>query len=525
MPAAPSRHVTTAGGLICTSDYRASQAGAEALKAGGTCIDAGLAAAAVLNVVEPFNSHLGGDAFMLYWSAAERKVTAINGSGAAPFGLRFQDFAEQGIPVRGIRAATVPGQVHAWLTAHSRWGRLPVSRLFEPAIRHAEEGFEVSPMLGSALENMRDCRDQPGFRQQFLPDDTPPKAGQTLRQPNIAKALRLIARDGIGASYQGPISQALVNLSRSLGGWFEPQDFASHRTWIQEPISYDYHGWTVLEQPAPSQGMIVLQCLAVAKHLGLRDMPFDDPQRVHLMIEVLKSAYADRFRWWADPAFCRLPVERMLSDDYAAMRARLIDRRQARSYEPGDLAVGKDTTYFCVADADGNALSFIQSVFHSFGCGVVEPTFGILLNNRMNGFSTEKGHPNAVYPGKRPVHTLNTWMVLKDGQPAFVGGTPGGPSQVQWNFQMLSALLDYLMPLTLAIDLPRWSWEDRLRVSIEADFPEPLLTELKGRGHDLQIVPPKSAGRVQLIRIDSASHTREGCGDARIPSCVLPAER
>lgn len=520
----PSRHATTTGGLVCSSDYRASQAGIDMLNAGGTCIDAALAAAAVLNVVEPFNSHLGGDAFMLYWSAADKKVTAINGSGNAPACARLEDFAG-GIPLRGIRAATVPGQVHAWLTAHSRWGKLPLATLFEAAICCAEEGFEASPMLASALEQTRDCHDQPNFRRQFFADGQPPKAGDTLRQPNIAKALRLIARGGIDAYYRGPIAQALVDLSRSQGGWFEAQDLAGHRTSVEEALSYNYDGWTVLEQPAPSQGVIVLQCLAIARQLGLANLAFDDPQRTHLMIETIKAAYADRFRWWADPVFSRLPIQSLLSDNYAAQRAGLVDPNCARSYDPGNPAAGRDTTYFCVADAAGNALSYIQSVFHGFGCGVVEPTFGVVLNNRMNGFNTQEGHPNAVQAGKRPVHTLNTWMVLKDGEPAFVGGTPGGPSQVQWNFQTLLSLLNHGMSLERTVTTPRWSWQDGLAVSIERDFGEGMLSHLQARGHNLQIVPARSAGRVQLIRIDPASEIKEGCGDPRIDSAVLATKR
>ena len=519
------RYATTTGGIICTSDYRASLAGIRMLNNGGNCIDAAIAAAAVLNVVEPHNSHLGGDAFMLYGSAADKTVTALNGSGAAPSAARLEAFSG-GIPLRGIRAATVPGQVHAWLTAHGRWGKLPLATVLEPAITYSQDGCEISPTVASALAGAADCYDAPGFRQQFLPDGRPPAVGQTLRQPNIARTLKRLAKDGIDAYYHGPIAKALVELSRGLGGWFEPQDLAAHRTYVEPPIAYDYGDHRVLEQPSPSQGIIVLQCLALARQMKIQHLPFDDPVRVHLMIEILKACYADRFRWWADSSFGDLPIRRMLSDEYLAGRARLIDRDRAREYPAGDLAAGRDTTYLAVVDADGNALSYIQSIFHGFGCGVVEPTFGILLNNRMNGFCLTPGHPNALHPGKRPVHTLNTYMVLKSGTPVLVGGTPGGPSQVQWNFQVLSDMLDLGMAVDRAAAAPRWSWSDRLKIAIESDFGEPVLSFLGRRGHDLQITPPMGVGgRVQLIDLDSQTGIRTGVCDPRVDGAVLTTQR
>jgi len=520
------RHASGRTGIICSSDFRASEAGLQMLEAGGSCIDAAIAAAAVLNVVEPYNSHLGGDAFMLVFTPAEGCVTAVNGSGAAPFGARLQDFAGNGIPLRGIRAATVPGQVHAWFTAHRRWGRLPIETVLAPAIRLAEEGFAVRPELANAIAGSTDCHDQPGFKEQFFTDGKPPEAGQTLRQPNIAEALRLLARRGEEAFYRGPIAEALVQRSRELGGWFEPQDLASHHTYVQQPIIYDYKRWQIHEQPAPSQGVIVLECLGLAKHLGIADLPEKDPLRVHLMIESLKAAYADRFGFWGDPAFSRLPTAKMLSDEYLAARAASIHRDRAVEYEPGDLRLGRDTTYLCAADADGNAVSFIQSVFHGFGCGVVEPSFGVLLNNRMNGFCLQKGHPNCLYPGKRPVHTLNAWMVLQDDRPVWVGGTPGGFNQVQWNFQALTALLDLEISPVDALAAPRWSWLEGLKVRIEPDFGADTLSALRAAGHEIEITGPLGVGgRMQLIHLDGAQGIMIGACDPRVAGAVLAAKK
>jgi gamma-glutamyltranspeptidase/glutathione hydrolase len=340
----------------------------------------------------------------------------------------------------------------------------------EPAIAFSRDGYEVSKTLAGAIAQAADCHDQPGFRDQFFLAGKPPLAGQTLRHPNIADALQLLVAGGVDAYYRGPIADALVRLSRQLGGWFEPRDLASHRTAVLDPIAYDYNGYRILEQPAPSQGVIVLQCLALARQLGIRDLSFDNPDRVHRMIEILKACYADRFRFWADPAFATLPIEAMLSDNYLSDRAKLIDPDHARQYDPGPLAAGRDTTYFAVADAEGNALSYIQSVFHSFGCGVVEPTYGIVLNNRMNGFTLEPGHPNVLAPGKRPVHTLNTYLVMKDDVPLIIGGTPGGPSQVQWNFQVLSDILDRRPQMVLVRRAPR---QHRVRFRrVRVDRPE-----------------------------------------------------
>jgi len=511
------RRAASRAGMVCTSDWRATQAAVEVLESGGNFIDAAIAAAAVLNVVEPYNSHLGGDAFMLVWSAAEKRVTAVNGSGAAPFGARLEQFAESGIPFRGIRAATVPGQVHAWLTAHRRWGRLDMARLLEPAIRYAEEGFLVRERLARAIADATDCHEQPGFKEQFMPEGKPPAAGQRLRQPNTAEALRLLARKGIEAFYSGPIAEALVKLSRDLGGWFEPQDLRAHHTYLQQPLVMEYGPYTIYEQPAPSQGIIVLECLGLARHLGIDRLDEKDALRVHLMIEALKAAYADRNRWWGDPAFCRLPTQKMLSDEFLAQRAAEINRQAASQYEPADLTLGRDTTYLCVVDSEGNAVSLIQSIFHAFGCGVVEGRFGILLNNRMNGFFLEKRHPNGLYPGKRPVHTLNSWMVHQAGSPVLIGGTPGGPNQVQWNFQALTALLDKQKSLEQVLAAPRWSWVQGLEVQIEPEFGPEIIDDLRTRGHRITVTEPLGLGsRMKIIRVDRASGLLEGAIDPRV---------
>ena len=244
--------------------------------------------------------------------------------------------------------------------------------------------------------------------------------------------------------------------------------------------------------------------------------------RAHLMIETIKAAFADRFRWWADPAFTRLPTAKMLSDEYAAERASRIDRDRAAEYEPGDLRPGRDTTYLCAADGEGNAVSFIQSIFHGFGSGVVEPTFGIVLNNRMNGFNIEKGHPNCLQPGKRPVHTLNAWMVLLNDRPVLVGGTPGGANQVQWNFQALTALLDRQMSPVRTLGSPRWSWDQGLKVRVEPEFGQEAISALETRGHDLTVTGPLGVGgSMQLISLDAAVGMMSGACDPRVPGAVL----
>lgn len=523
------------------------------LRGGGSFIDAALAAAAVLNVVEPFASHLGGDAFLLVHEGATGRTVAINGSGAAPLGVRAADFAT-GIPTRGLRAATVPGQVHAWQTAHRLWGRLPWQSLFDRAIELAETGFAASDEYAAAVEGTRDVHEQPGFSGQFRPGGRPVAAGQIVRMPAVARTLREIAAGGAEAYYEGAIADRIGADSRRLGGWFEPQDLARHETRILEPLRIGYphlprptgpgtrgaspadpkraeldrcpltspagrsgaREWTIAEQPPPSQGFITLQALGISQALGLHELPFDDPQRVHGMIEAVRLAFADKDRYWADPERYRLPVRELLDPEYIRRRARLVRMDRAGAFAAGDIGAAGETTYLCAADETGNAVSFIQSIFYTFGSGVVVGDTGILLNNRMNGFVTRAGHVNEVSPGRRPVHTLNTYLVYDGPELRYVGGTPGGNKQVQWNVQVLSALLDHAMTVQQAAAAPRWAIDDDGTIRVERDYGDDVIEGLRRRGHRVRVVAPRTVGgKVQLLEVGRAGQAVAAACDPR----------
>jgi gamma-glutamyltranspeptidase/glutathione hydrolase len=397
--------------------------------------------------------------------------------------------------------------------------------LLARAIELAEKGSDATPELAGAVENTKDVHDQPGFTAQFRPGGQPVKAGQRMTMPLVARTLRQIADGGIDAYYRGSIAERIIADSRRLGGWFEKDDLALHHTRLLEPLRIDYGPptdgrpgrWWICEQPPPSQGFITLQALAIAQALGLQELPFKDARRVHGLIEAVKLAFADKQRYWADPEKIRLPVAELLAPAYVAQRARAVDLNRTAKYPPGTVRMRDgDTTYLCVADAEGNAVSFIQSIFYSFGSGVVVADTGILLNNRMNGFTTEHGHVNEVAGGKRPVHTLNTYLVYEGSKLRYVGGTPGGDKQVQWNTQMLSALLDHRMTVAEAVAAPRWSIDDDGTVHIESDYGQDVIDGLRARGHRVTVVAPKKGGgAVQLIAVGDAGTKYEAACDPR----------
>jgi gamma-glutamyltranspeptidase/glutathione hydrolase len=501
--------------MIASVNPLASAAGLRILREGGNAMDAAIAAGAVLTVVEPWSGQLGGDAFLLVASAERGTVTAINGSGAAPQAATLERYLAEGrIPEAGWLAASIPGIVDAWSVGLARFGTRPLGVLLADAIRYAEAGFPLTARQARSNAAMAAiAADYPETRAIFFPDGRPPGAGYVLRQPELARSLRTIAAEGAPAFYRGSIAQAMLAASDRGGGLFSAGDLAAHRTDVLDPVQTVYRGWTVLEQPPVSQGLIVLIALNILEGL---ELPDDSADRVHLQVEAHKLALTERLKHVADPAFFPAVTDRLLTPDHGRALARQIDPRHASrlAQEP---AGHPDTTYLCVVDEARNVVSYIHSLYA--GNGVVAGDTGILLNNRMGCFSLDQNSPNRLAPGKRPMHTLNSWMLLQNGTPQVVGGTPGSFWQVQTNLQLISNLVDLGMPVQAALDAPRWSmggqtsWTDA-SLSLEARFGEGVARSLRDRGHTVELIDNWAAGgAAQLIRIEDGILT--GGGDPR----------
>jgi len=465
------------------------------LRMGGSFIDAAIATSAVLCVVEPWASQLGGDAFVVLYDAERRQTVALNGSGAAPACARPGRFSN-GIPLRGLTAATVPGLVDVWGRLHALYGKLPLARVLEPAIEYAREGYPISPRKESIWRNAARNREVRSVMSALLHLNQPPRAGERVRCPDLARTLQLIGEQGRDAFYKGEIARRIVEFCRQQGGWFEMDDLAGHFSELREPLQVNYRGYTVHAQPPVSQGIILAEALAILDGVNLRELnPVD---RIHWMVEAIKCAFADRWRYLGDPRVVADRSGALLSPEFIASRREAIQPLQAQEIPTPGMLRETNTTYFCVADQAGNAVSFIQSVYHPFGSGVVVEGTGILLNNRMRGFSLDSQSPNFLQPGKRPIHTLNAYLITRRGALVFVGGTPGGDVQVQTNLQVIVQLIDFERDPQSAIEQPRWAWQPirspdpspgTLSIEIPAEERESgntFVEALRKRGHNVQ---------------------------------------
>ena len=501
--------------MIATVNPLASAAGLRILRAGGNAVDAAVAAGAVLAVVEPWSGQLGGDLFMLVATKADGQITAINGSGAAPAAATIDRYRALGrIPESGWLASTVPGLVDAWRVALDCFGSMSLSALLGDAIGYAELGFPLTARQAALNREKAAIAGQYAETSAvFLPGGEPPAAGYWLRQPDLARTLRILQRDGPDAFYRGSISKAIVAASSRSGALFSAADFDRHRTDVLQPITSSYRGWRVVEQPPVSQGLIVLIALNILECGEPRADPAD---WLHWQVEAHKLALAERLARVGDPSTVSVDLEARLSKARARELARSINPSAARPLGPIP-AAHADTTYLCVVDEARNVVSSIQSLYG--GSGVVAGNTGVLLNNRMSCFSLEEGSPNRLAPGKRPMHTLNSWILLRDGAPVTVGGSPGSFWQVQTNLQLITNLIDRGMSLQAAIDAPRWrmgpetSWTDA-SLELEKRFGEICAASLRRLGHDVRLIGDWAAGgAAQLIGIDGVALV--GAGDPR----------
>jgi gamma-glutamyltranspeptidase/glutathione hydrolase len=492
-------------GVVATSQSLASSAALEILMAGGNAVDAAVAAAAALNVVEPHMTGLGGDMFAILWSAGERRLVGLDASGLSGSGMTPEALAgEESMPYRDPRAVTVPGALSGWAALLERYGTLDLARVLAPAIRLADEGFPVSPIIAEQWEGLAGVlRADAGAEATFLVDDgRAPGAGEWFRNPDLAESFRMIAREGPGAFYGGELGRKVVEGLRARGGFLTLDDLATHQARWVEPISVDYKGYTVWELPPAGQGVAALQMLALLEPIDLEGMGHNSVQYLHHLIEAKKLAFADLGRYVADPDHMDVSVADLLDPAYVASRTALIDPdRAAERAEPGDLVTHSETIYLTVADRDGNMISFINSVYEYFGSGVVIPGTGFVLQNRGAGFTLEEGHPNRVGPRKRPLHTIIPGFVTRDGEPWMSFGLMGGSMQPQGHVQFLLNLVEFDMDLQEAIDAVRFRHMGGLRVAIEGASAE-VIAGLEALGHEVSIGNTAFGGAQAIIRLD-----------------------
>jgi gamma-glutamyltranspeptidase/glutathione hydrolase len=519
----PGRSVVRSGhAMVASSQPLASQVGLEVLKRGGNAVDAAIAMAAMLNVTEPMMTGIGGDAFMLvYWSKT-KELKGLNASGRAPRALSLDYFARKKItkmPEFGMESITVPGAFDGWVTLLEKYGTMKLADLLAPAIDSAENGF---PVMEKTAEDwnaeVTKLKKSPAAAANYLIDGRAPRPGEIFRQTNLARTLRTLAHGGRDAFYKGEIARAIADYCEKNGGFISLEDLAAQKSDWVEPISTNYRGYTVYEIPPNSQGLTALLTLNILEGFDLAALSQQPSRYYHTLIEATKLAFADRNRYIADPAFSKVPVAELLSKDYAAKRRALISPNKALdSPPPGAINVGSDTTYFTVVDKDGNAVSFINSLFDSFGSGIVAGDTGIVLQNRGSSFSLDQA-PNHLEPGKRPFHTIIPAMVFKDDKLFMSFGVMGGGIQPQGHVQVLVNIIDLGMGLQQAIDAPRYRYMNGRDVLLEDEIGATVINRLIALGHR-RASPPgvlrSSMGGGQAIMIDPVNGTLMGASDPR----------
>lgn len=521
------RSVAIASQAMVSSPHRlASAVGVAILQKGGSAVDAAIATNAALGVVYPHMTGLGGDAFGLIYDRRTRQIHGLNGSGGAAAKADLDYYRRkklQEIPPRGPQAAnTVPGAVAAWAAAHQRFGRLSWAEILQPAIDLAINGYPASPsQCRWTQKDAADLLHYSGQNNPFLPQGRLPEAGQTLTNPPLANSLTLLAKAGADGFYRGPIARFITHYIQSMGGPLAVEDLASYEPEWVEPIATTYRGHTVFEMPPNCQGFTLLQMLNLIEPYDLQAMGHGSADYYHLMVEAVKLAFCDRNRWLSDPNFIDIPLEQLISKAYAQKRRQEIDMAKAQMYEPGP--VGGDTVYSAFVDAEGNAVSWIQSLYFDFGSAVVPPETGFVLQNRGSFFSLDPDHVNCIAPGKRSFHTLMPALALDaDQRLRVVFGTMGGEGQPQTQLAMITRVLDYGYDPQTAIDLPRWLWgrtwgDASTTLKLEGRVPEAVQAELSQRGHQVQVTPQWSEmmGHASMIVVDPATGQLQGGCDPR----------
>ncbi len=518
-PYPSQRMPVLAKNVVATSQPLAAQAGLSMLAKGGNAVDAGLAAAITLTVVEPTSNGIGSDAFAILWDG--QRLVGLNASGRSPAGWTPERFAKhKTMPVHGWDSVSVPGCVSAWVALSRRYGKLPFEALFEPAIRYARESYMVSPI--TAISWARQAANFKSFSEfcwTFLPKDRAPHPGERFYCPQQAETLEDIAATKGESFYRGALAERIALASRSDDGAMTQEDLAAHKCDWADPISVEYRGYRLHEMPPNGQGIAALIALGILRHFDVAALPADSADSLHLQIEAMKMAFADTWLNVCDPGMSRVTPAQMLDDAYLASRAKAIDMKRAVHHEAGEIPRGGGTVYLTTADERGMMLSFIQSNYMGFGSGVVVPGTGISLQNRGAGFGLERGHANEVGPRKRPFNTIIPGFLTQGGEPVMSFGVMGGNMQPQGHIQMIIRLVDYKQNPQACTDAPRWIVNHDFSVSVEDSVPAAVKEELARRGH--RVVPSDRPmfgfGGAQLIhRLDdgycaASDHRKDGC--------------
>lgn len=492
--------------MAATSHPLATQIALDVLKDGGSAVDAAIAANAALGLMEPTGNGIGGDLFAIVWDPKTKRLHGYNGSGRSPKALTLEEFERRGltdIPAHGPLPVTVPGTVDAWFALHAKFGRRSMAQNLAPAVAYARNGHPVHEVIAYYWDrSVPTLSKWPGFREQFTLDGRAPRKGETWRNPNLARTLETIGRDGRDAFYTGAIARTIDAYFRANDGFLRYEDLAAHRGEWVTPVSTNYRGYDVWELPPNGQGIAALQILNLLEPYDLKSYGFGSPEHVHLFAEAKKLAFADRAASYADPDFYRTPVERLISKDYARERGKVISMDKAmKAAEPGiipELNEG-DTIYLTVADKDGMMVSLIQSNYRGMGSGMAAPGLGFIFQDRGEQFVLKKGHPNSFAPGKRPFHTIIPAFVTKDGKPWLSYGVMGGAMQPQGHAQIIINLVDFGMNLQEAGDAPRiqhdgstdpagqaTAMSDGGELDLETGFPYATVRALMRKGHSVR---------------------------------------
>jgi gamma-glutamyltranspeptidase/glutathione hydrolase len=528
-PFATRSDVIAQNGMAATSHPLATQIALDILKKGGNAIDAAIAANAALGLMEPTGNGVGGDIFAIVWDAKTKELYGLNGSGRSPANLTLEYFKENGyekIPSHGPLPVSVPGTVDGWFALHKRFGSMKMKEILQPAIKYAEEGFPVTELIAYYLGRSASfMHEYPNFKEVYMPGGEAPETGEVFKNPQLASTLRAIVKGGRDAFYEGDIARTMASFIQEQGGFLSYEDLASHKSEWVDPVSVNYRGVDVWELPPNGQGTAALQILQILEGYNFDTIPFGSPMHVHLFTEAKKLAFEDRAKYYADPDFVDIPLDQLISDEYAAERRELISlNRAAKKYDAGELEQG-NTIYMTVADKAGNMVSLIQSNYRGMGSGMVPPGLGFMLQDRGELFSLEEGHANVFEPGKRPFHTIIPAFITKDGNPWISFGLMGGAMQPQGHAQIVMNLMDFGMGLQEAGDAPRihhegsseptgYKMTDGGVLQLETGFPYETIRELMKLGHEVGFTLGAFGG-YQAIMYDAEKGVYYGASESR----------
>lgn len=527
----PSRRsaVMSNRGIVATSQPLAAQAGVSMLLNGGNAIDAAIATAAALNVVEPMSTGIGGDAFALIYLRKSNELKVLNASGWAPYAASLETLRNLGyqeMPQTGIHTVTIPGALDGWCSLLDNYGTMNLAQVLAPATDLAEHGFPVTEIISHTWKmNSAKLSSGTGTSHTYMMAGRTPEPGEIFLQRDLANTFKKIAKQGRDVFYQGDIAEAIVACSHENGGAITLSDLSDYTSsWVM-PISVNYHGYDIYECPPNSQGLVVLIALNILEGYDIQSLGHNSPGYLHLLIEAVKVAFADASKYVVDPDFVDIPLKELLSKPYAEQRRQFIDNKMAsQGVKPGEMNIRGDTVYLAVTDEQGNSVSFINSLYQAFGSGIVVGDTGICLQNRGSLFSLEASHPNCIEPHKRPYHTIIPAMVFKDGRLFLTFGVMGGFMQPQGHIQLLLNIVDFGMDVQAALDAPRFRYIQDNQCTFEPGIPPTVLKELTNKGHHIiEINDPyyQEFGGGQAIMVHPATKAFIAGSDPRKDGCAI----